>query len=142
MGNRDTRKAGGYVKELCAALLSMRERQEAHREGVTVFNFSMDPAPTIEAYVHAICWVAKVRRWVPNIPYPLLLSASYPIEASSRLLRLQQPISPVRIRKLVRSNNIVPAFLRRSGYVYQYNLEEALADWYQERPDWGKRNSL
>ena len=77
----------------------------------------MDPAPTIEAYVHAICGVAGVRRYVPSIPYSL--SASYPIEPGSRLLRIQQPISPVRIRKLVRSNNIVPAFLRRSGYVYR-----------------------
>ena len=79
---------------------------------------------------------------MPNIPYQLLLSASYPIEVGSRLLRLQQPISPVRIRKLVCSNNIVPACLRRSGYVYPYNLEEALVDWCQERSaDWGKDNS-
>jgi hypothetical protein len=137
MGNRHTRKAGGYVKELCHTLtwaMGWQVRQEA---GVTLFNFTMDPAPTVEEYVDAICRVAGVRRFVPGIPYPLLLGASYPIEALSAPWGVEQPISPVRIRKLVRSNNIVPGFLRKAGYQYQYTLDRALADWQQERPeDW------
>jgi hypothetical protein len=97
----------------------------------------MDPAPTVEAYVKAVCQVADVRRFVPALPYAVVLGASYPIEAISRPLRLQQPISPVRIRKLVHSNNIIPGYLRRTGYQYQYTLDRALADWYTECPqDW------
>lgn len=138
MGNRHTRKAGGYVKELCAALVWNLHRQETVGERYTLFNFTMDPAPTVEEYVHTICRVAKVRRTIPSIPYPILLGVAYPIEASSRLFGIQQPISPVRIRKLVRSNNIVPAVLRKAGYDYRYSLEDALADWRRERPaDWG-----
>lgn len=138
MGNRQTRKAGGYVKELCHALTWVMERQEAPGHGVELFNFSMDPAPTVEEYVHTICRVAGVRRVIPSVPYPLLLGVAYAVEGVSRPLRLHQPISPVRIRKLVRSNNIVPQFLRRAEYPYQYTLEQALADWLRERPeDWG-----
>jgi hypothetical protein len=97
----------------------------------------MNPAPTVEEYVEAICRIAGVRRFVPSVPYPLLLGASFPIEVLSRPLGFHQPISPVRIRKLVRSNNIVPEFLRRTGYQYKYTLEQALADWRQERSeDW------
>ena len=97
----------------------------------------MDPSPTVEEYVNTICKVAGVKRFVPSVPYPLLLGASYPIEALSRPLGFHQPISPVRIRKLVRSNNIVPGFLHRTGYQYKYTLEQALADWRQERSeDW------
>ena len=137
MGNRHTRKAGGYVKELCTALIWNLHRQETLRERCTLFNFTMDPAPTVEEYVRAICRVAKVQRTIPSIPYSILLGASYPIEASSRLFGMQQPISPVRIRKLVRSNNIVPAVLRKAHYTYQYSLEDALADWRRERQaDW------
>jgi nucleoside-diphosphate-sugar epimerase len=137
MGNRQTRKAGGYVKELCHALTWVIDRQAAQGDGTVLFNFTMDPAPTVEEYVQTVCRVAGVQRFVPALPYSLLLGASYPIEALSRPLGIQQPISPVRIRKLVRSNNIVPAYLRKAGYQYRYTLDQALADWYSERPeDW------
>jgi GlcNAc-P-P-Und epimerase len=134
MGNRHTRKAGGYVKELCHALTWVMEWQKQTGTNVALFNFSMDPAPTVEEYVETIFRVANVRHFIPSVPYPLLLGVSYPIEAVSRPLGLHQPISPVRIRKLVRSNHIDPRFLREHSYPYQYTLESALADWLQDRP--------
>ena len=137
MGNQQTRKAGGYVKELCHALTWVMDWQEQTDTDTALFNFSMDPAPTVEDYVNTILRVAKVQHFIPSVPYGLLLGASYPIEAVSRPLRIHQPISPVRIRKLVRSNNIVPGFLRAHGYPYQYTLEQAFTDWLAERPqDW------
>ena len=135
MGNQHTRKAGGYVKELCHALTWVMDWQERTGTEVTLFNFSMDPAPTVEDYVNTIFRVAKVEHFIPRVPYPLLLGVSYPIEAVSRPLGLQQPISPVRVRKLVRSNNIVPGFLRAHGYQYQYTLDQALTDWLHDRPE-------
>lgn len=137
MGNRQTRKAGGYVKELCHALSWALAQQVQQENPTLLFNFTMDPAPTVEEYVETVCQVAAVRRFVPALPYALLLGAAYPIEALSRPLRLQQPVSPVRIRKLRRSNNIIPGYLRQMGYPYQYTLERAFTDWYAERPqDW------
>jgi nucleoside-diphosphate-sugar epimerase len=137
MGNRHTRKAGGYVKELCHALTWVMARQAERNEGVVLFNFTMDPAPAVEEYVDAVCRVTDVRRFIPTLPYPFLLGASYPLEALSRPFGIHQPISPVRIRKLVHSNNIIPGYLRQAGYSYRYTLEHALADWYRERPeDW------
>jgi nucleoside-diphosphate-sugar epimerase len=139
MGNRQTRKAGGYVKELCLALTWVMEYQETQGHGVELFNFSMDPAPTVEEYVTTICRVAGIRRFIPSVPYPCLLGTSYVIEGICRPLRIHQPISPVRIRKLVHSNNVDPHFLRQAGYPYHYTLEQALADWLQERSkDWGR----
>ncbi len=135
MGNRQTRKAGGYVKELCQALTWVMQWQVEKGKETMLFNFTMDPAPTVEEYVNTICRVAGVERFVPSIPYPLLLGASYPIAALCRLLGIHQPISPVRVRKLVRSNNIMPKFLRDHGYPYQYTLEQALADWRREKPE-------
>ena len=79
----------------------------------------------------------RVQRFIPAVPYLLLLGAWYPVEALSRPLGLHQPTSPVRIRNLVLSNNIIPGYLREAGYQYRYTLEEALSDWYKERPeDW------
>ncbi|MBI4083844.1 MAG: NAD(P)-dependent oxidoreductase [Candidatus Lambdaproteobacteria bacterium] len=137
MGNRGTRKAGGYVKELCRALLWVLSRAEARHEGTALFNFTMEPCPAVEQYVEAACRVAGVRRLVPSLPYGLLLPVSYALDGAAALLRVRQPISPVRLRKLVRSNHIAPRYLREADYPWHYTLEEAFADWRSDRPeDW------
>jgi nucleoside-diphosphate-sugar epimerase len=135
MGNRATRKAGVYVKELCNAMWWVLQQQEAKGERVSLFNMSMNPGPSIEEYVNAVCMVAGVKRTVPAVPYPLLLTAAYSIDAIARPLGVSHPFSPVRIRKLVRSNNILPTYLVKNGYTYQYTLESAFADWKQSCPE-------
>lgn len=134
MGNRETRKAGTYVKELCAAMLWVLQRQKAQGQHFSLFNMSMNPGPSIQEYVEAVCKVSGVKRRVPNIPYPLLLTAAYCIELVARPLGIKHPFSPVRIRKLVRSNLINPGYLVDHGYPYQYTLESALADWKADCP--------
>lgn len=134
MGNRSTRKAGVYVKELCNAMWWVLQQQEAKGEHVSLFNMSMNPGPSIEDYVETVCKVAGVKRTVPAVPYTLLLTAAYGIDAIAKPLRISHPFSPVRIRKLVRSNNILPTYLVENGYPYQYTLESAFADWKQSCP--------
>lgn len=137
MGNRETRKAGGYVKELCHSIQWAMEKLEAQRQGTLMFNFTMDPAPTVEEYVNSICRVAGVRRLILSVPAFFLLWVSYFINIFARPLNIHHPFSPVRIRKLIRSNNIVPGFLRENGYQYKYTLDQAMEDWKREGPeDW------
>lgn len=135
MGNRNTRKAGVYVKELCNAMWWVLQQQEAKGEHVSLFNMSMNPGPSIEEYVNTVCAVAGVRRAVPGVPYPLLLTAAYGIDAVAKPLGINHPFSPVRIRKLVRSNNILPTYLVENDYRYLFTLESALADWKQSCPE-------
>lgn len=134
MGNRNTRKAGGYVKELANTMRWALARLPDDG-GTLLYNFTMEQSPTVEEYVNTVCNVAGVKRWVPSVPYILLLAASYCIDAIAGPLGIRQPISPLRIRKLVRANNFEPAVLRREGYQYQYTLESAMQDWLDERPD-------
>lgn len=136
IGNRKTRKAGGYVKELTNTMLWVLARIP-EQGGTKLYNFTMEQPPTVEEYVNTVCKVASVNRWLPTVPYGLLLAISYCIDTFARLLGIKQPISPVRIRKLVKSNNIEPGVLRREGYEYQYTLETAMADWRRDRVnDW------
>lgn len=137
VGRGDTRKAGGYVKELCAAVTWSQERLDTDPEGVLLFNFTLDPAPSVAEYVKTICRVAGVRRMAPRLPLIVPLAIAYLAEALFRPLGLRQPIDPVRVRKLARGNNIAPAWLRQAGYGFSYTLEEALQDWRAEQPeDW------
>jgi len=134
VGNRNTRKAGIYVKELCNAIAWVRDRQLATGVGVELFNASMNPGPSISDYVETAKRVGGVRAVVPSVPYPLLLVVSYVIESVARPLGIRHPFSPVRIRKLVRSNNVLPSYLSASGYQYKYDLDSAFSDWKRECP--------
>lgn len=135
MGNRNTRKAGVYVKELCNAMWWVLQQQEKTGEHVSLFNMSMNPGPSIKDYVDVVCRVAGIKRMVPAVPYSLLLIAAYVIDVIAKPLGISHPFSPVRIRKLVRSNNIRPGYLLESGYPYLFSLESAFLDWKKSCPE-------
>ena len=134
MGNRHTRKVGGYVKELGHAVQFGLEYQDRAGEAFTLLSFSMIPPPALEEFVEAIQKAAGVRRNSLSVPRPLLLGISYPIDAVAKTLRIRQPISPVRVRKLFRSTSVDPKRLRDLGYEWKYTLEEAFVDWKRELP--------
>ncbi|MFO1418946.1 MAG: NAD(P)-dependent oxidoreductase [Methylotetracoccus sp.] len=135
MGNRETRKAGGYVKELCHVIEYALDYQTNTGEGVVIVNFTMDPPTKLERFVEAICTSGGFERRPLSVPRWALLGVSYPIDSVARALKITQPISPVRIRKLFRSTNIEPGWLRARGYQYKYTLEEALSDWKRDYPE-------
>jgi GlcNAc-P-P-Und epimerase len=135
MANRNTRKAGVYIKELCRAMMWVMNSDKAKVDGVTLFNMSMNPGPSIEEYVNSIAKVSKMKIWIPNVPSVLLFTAAYLIDFIAKPLGLNHPFSPVRIRKLIRSNNIIPTYLADNGYDYKYTLDEAFADWKKDCPE-------
>tara|TARA_B100000787_G_C16199329_1_gene303777 strand:+ start:24485 stop:25510 length:1026 start_codon:yes stop_codon:yes gene_type:complete len=135
MGNKHTRKAGIYVKELCRAIIWVLDSEKTKTDGVSLFNMSMNPGPSIQEYVEAIARVAKIKIWVPSMPRFLLFIVAYIIEAVARPLGIHHPFSPVRIKKLVRSNNILPTYLVSQGYEYKYSLDEAFIDWKKCSPE-------
>jgi hypothetical protein len=137
MGNQKTRKAGIYVKELCNAMFWVLNDKQSQSVRVTLFNMSMNPGPSIEDYVDVIARVSGITVWIPRVPAQLLLIVSYVINFFAKPLGIVHPFSPVRIKKLTRSNNILPAYLVENGYEYIYSLEEAFIDWKKDCPeDW------
>jgi hypothetical protein len=104
-----------------------------------VFNMSMNPGPTIQEYVDMVCDVEGLKRFVPNVPFVILYPISFVVDGLAKLLRINQPVSPVRIKKLIRSNNIIPEYLADNGYEYLYTFKQAMEDWRKNKPeDWCK----
>jgi nucleoside-diphosphate-sugar epimerase len=134
IGNRATKKAGGYVKELCFVLQFGLEHQDRANEAVTLMNFSMDPLPRLEDFVEAIRSVGGVRCTPFSVPRSAILGASYPIAGIASAFGIKQPISPVRVRKLFRSTSIDPRRLRELGYQWRFTLKSAFEDWRKELP--------
>jgi nucleoside-diphosphate-sugar epimerase len=135
MGNRDTRKAGVYVKELCHVLEFALTHQQNGGPSMLLWNVSMDPPPRLEDFVQGICAAAGYPRPKWNVPRGLLVAASYPIAGAARLVGVQTSINPVRMRKLSQPTHIEPLRLRELGYRYRYTMEQAMADWKHDAPE-------
>ena len=60
---------------------------------------------------------------------------AYTIEAVTRPFGINHPFSPIRIKKLGRSNNILPGYLIEQGYNFEYSLEDAFIDWMAVCPE-------
>ena len=95
----------------------------------------MNPGPSIEEYVKAIKYVTQTKKLVPSVPYYFLLIASHVIDIFAKPFGINHPFSAVRIKKLVRSNNILPKELEKDGYRYRYSLIEAFEDWKKDYPE-------
>lgn len=137
MGNKKTGKAGIYIKELCQSIVWALSKVEKKEKGCLLYNATMLPAPSVEDYVTTICKVAAIKRNFKSVPYSLLYTMAVLIEVAARPLGINHPISPKRIKKLVRSNNIQAQVLNDEGYEYIYSFEKAFEDWKSEFPtDW------
>jgi nucleoside-diphosphate-sugar epimerase len=135
LGNRKTIKAAGYVKELCLVTMFCLEAIQRTDTTALLVNFTMDPPPTVEGMVNAILKTIGKTRAPFSVHPNLLLSLCYPLQVAARVFRIQLPIDQVRVRKLIRSNNVWPEQLKLLGYEYTYTLESAFLDWKQDRPE-------
>ena len=109
--------------------------EKAKNQGVTIFNMSMNPGPSISEYVETIARVANIKIFIPSVPSTILFMMAYVIDFIAKPLGISHPFSPVRISKLIRSNNILPTYLDNEGYKFKYSLEDALTDWKNDLPE-------
>ena len=135
VGNKQVRKSGGYVKELVNSIFWVLKWMEQNKRHSVLYNFSLPKPPTLLEYVQAIQKVGGIKRWVPTLPYPLLLAVAHVLNAISKLFRFNQPVHPDRIKKLRVDNMIIPEFLVENGYSFAYDLESCLLDWKRDVPD-------
>jgi nucleoside-diphosphate-sugar epimerase len=132
VGSPHTRKAGLYVGEFVRASLWLLERAGAEP---TLANLTMHPAPTVDDYVRAAGRVAGYSPTVPTIPLWLAVAAASVVSFVARLAGSATELHPERIRKLARSNHVVPRALLDAGYRFHYTLDSAMAEWRALRPD-------
>ena len=95
----------------------------------------MNPGPSIKEYVNSISQTVKIKVLIPNLPSFLIFSLSYIVDSLAKFLRISQPLSPVRVSKLIKSNNIIPSYLIENNYEFKYSLDEALEDWRLDCPE-------
>lgn len=134
VGNRDVQKAGGYVKELVRSMFWVLELMADREKSFVLYNFTFAEPPSLRQYVDAAKKVLGVKRFVPNVPYTLVLALSHIISFCAVILNIKQPIHPERIKKLKVNNLIVPKYLVSNGYEFEYDLESSFVDWKKDAP--------
>lgn len=137
-GNQEVRKSGIFVKELCRifdwGLANLDDESFCNvRPGVALCNCTFDPPPSMKEYVDTIRSVGRFTRPVISVPFQLLYYASFFFMGLGG-------VHPVRMRKLVRPNLIMPTFLKERKYPWAWSFRAAFEDWKKELPsDWGVR---
>jgi nucleoside-diphosphate-sugar epimerase len=125
-GRKDTIKACIYVKDLVQLSFQIFNSYES---GVRTYNFTYEPAPTIEEIVETMCEV------VGKNPPKLLVNGKLLKSTAAILGPLgfnKIGIHPDRVKKLMLSTNISGKKILEYGYSFQYNLKNALEDWYND----------
>lgn len=135
VGNQKTRKAGGYVKELCHVFQFGLDHLDRTGDSFLLLNFSINPVPTMEEFVTNIRFAAGIHRRRPlNFPRAALLGVSYPVSFLAKLFGIETSVNPVRVRKLFRSTSVDPKVLRDLHYVPHYSFVQAFEDWKRDEP--------
>jgi len=137
VGNKNTRKAGIYVKELCEAITWTLKLQHSSNQNVVLANMCTNPAPSMQEYVEAVCSVSCKKRFIPSMPLFIIVFLAYLLDLISKIFGFTNIFSPVRVKKSTNSNNIKPTFLIDNGYTYKFSLNEAFEDWKKSNnEDW------
>lgn len=123
-GRTDTRKAGGYVKELVRTLLFTLARPEPYY----LYNFADRECPTIEQICRAFAEHGGMRSPLGVLPLPLVQAAAASAEALSAF-GFKSRLNSERVAKLLHSTYIVPQRLIADAYPFAYNLATAISDW-------------
>lgn len=133
--NHEVRKAGGYVKELCRTITWGLDVLKASDSGQLLFNFSMNPTPTLQEFVETIADIVGRSAPSMSLPFSAVLAASHIVSAVAGVARIEQPVHPMRIHKLVRSNHICARVLSKLSYTPAFSLRSALLDWKECAPE-------
>lgn len=136
MGNHNTRKAGIYIKELTNFVVWLYEDQSIMKnKNFILANATMNPGPSVSEYVESIKKILKKEIFILSVPFGVLLTLSKILDLFLSVFKINHPFSPVRIKKLVNSNNVISSYARENNYSYIYDLDSALEDWKKECPE-------
>jgi nucleoside-diphosphate-sugar epimerase len=129
-GRKNTIKAAAYVKDVARVLYEASIYEEP---GVNTLNLTYFPAPTIEEICQTIAEVTKIKEPKIVVPPKSLKLAAGLIYSSAKIFGKKfNGIHPDRVNKLMISTNISGEKLNNTRYRLQYNLKEAITDWFND----------
>lgn len=121
---KDTIKACVYVKELVNFFLWALDN---HKEGI--YNCTFEPAFTIEQICKSMKKATSLNNYIPTLNGNILMFIAKIVGA---LGGKKIGIHPARVKKLMISTNISGKKLEKSGYNFNWTLDESFKDWFND----------
>jgi len=129
-GRKDTVKAAIYVKDVVRILYDASILQTP---SVITYNLTLYPAPTIQEICETMAKVTNISPPKLLVPSGLLKTAATTIYYTGRMLGKKiNGIHPDRVKKLTISTNVSGRKLSESQYALNFNLEQAIEDWFKD----------
>jgi nucleoside-diphosphate-sugar epimerase len=127
-GPADIRKSYAYIY----GLLDSIDFTMARTDPLIVYNYVESPTQPLSELVAEVKVLLHSHAPVLRLPQPLLLPAA---AAAQALLGSRNPIHPTRVRKAAMSTHIVPGWLERAGFPFQYPFRASLEHWRGIAPE-------
>lgn len=123
-GRKDTIKACIYVKDLVDAMFYLVENEE---NGISTYNMTYEPAPSIEKICSVISKQGKLSLPKTKLPSFILLMISKVVYSIIK----KESFHPDRVKKLMISNDINGTKLN-TIYNLKYGLDKGISDWMED----------
>ncbi len=124
VGRKDTIKGSVYVKDVVNMIVFLFNSSSKN----VVYNCVFPEPDTIEKICTAMCDVMGWKRYIPVIPYRILLISSYVFEFFDAI-GIKNPVHHRRIEKLYHSTHLSADTAINAGFRFSYTLRSALVDW-------------
>jgi len=129
-GRKNTKKGAIYVKDLVRLMVEMAENEKA---GSHLYNMVYTPVHTIQEICQVFKKVTGVKEPKFKLPATLLRIVALIINIIGKLIgKSFDGIHPDRVNKLMISTNINGQKLLDNNYTFNFTLEEAINDWYND----------
>lgn len=134
-GNKDVRKAGIYIKELCHAIFWLHDKN--HKNETILANLTYWPCPSLFDYISEMTKTKNTKIFNINVPYKFIYFLSVLASPLSKIFSKLNFFHPVRIQKLRRGNHIKPQTLIDYKYKWKYNFSSSFDDWLKScKEEW------
>lgn len=92
----------------------------------------MNSSSRIKKYVEAVYEVSEKKCFTFNAPYLLMRITSLIIEPITKVADINQSISIMPMKKLIKPNNIISLYSASNSYGYRYSFRLSLAAWFKD----------
>lgn len=130
VGNGLNVKSIGYVENVAAAALFLKERMEP---GIEIYNYADSPHMTTRDLVASMAKCLRVRVPSLRIPKSLAVTCALPLDVVAKVTKRDFPLTAKRIAKFTESTHHQADRILGAGFAPPYSLEAGIQktiEWY------------
>ncbi len=127
-GSRNIHKSYAYIYGFIDSIDFTMDSAER----LIIYNYVEKPTETIEEVSNTVKKVFNSKAPIVSVPAQMLVPISHILQ---KLIKNNNPIHPVRVKKAGTPTHIVPQTLSDMGFAFKYNFEKSIKHWMEICPE-------